>query len=173
VMLDLTTGETRLVTDDAFAEGDPAWSPDGSTLAFWKTNADGNADLYLWDEASDEVVAVTADAAFDADPTWHPDGNRIAFARQPDAGSWSLWELDLDTGEEIQLTQTGNDAAASEADPAVDDQTPAWSPDGTAIAFESRNRAGVAPAETDLFILRDDGIANLTQTSGFELHASW
>jgi Tol biopolymer transport system component len=74
------TDITRL-TDDEWYEQDPAWSPDGRTIAF---SASDQSD-YRWDIFSIGVDGqglqrLTDSPGFDGDPLWSPDGKLIAFA---------------------------------------------------------------------------------------------
>lgn len=71
-------GPAEAVVDDAY---NPAWSPDGRTLAFdaghdgprriWTVNADGSSPLRISRDASGGAVHT--------DPAWSPDGRWIAF----------------------------------------------------------------------------------------------
>lgn len=68
------SGATRLT-----AGGDgPAWSPDGSKIAFW-SHRGGNLDVYVMNADGSAVARLTTDPADDLHPAWSPDGTRIAF----------------------------------------------------------------------------------------------
>jgi Tol biopolymer transport system component len=56
----------------------PAYSPDGSSIAFVGTQA-GHSDIYSVDLASGELSQITHDVFSDMDPSWSPDGTKIAF----------------------------------------------------------------------------------------------
>jgi TolB protein len=68
------------VTSDPAPERDPAWSPDGSRLAFVRER-NGNSDI--WTAAADgsDPRQVTTTDADEAAPAWSPDGTRLVFSR--------------------------------------------------------------------------------------------
>ena len=70
--------------DDPGDDSQPAWSPDGDTIAF-VSDRDGNEEVYTMD-ASDgsSQTDLTNDAAVDRAPDWSPDGARIAFQSDRD-----------------------------------------------------------------------------------------
>jgi Tol biopolymer transport system component len=66
------------------------------------------------------------DPARDGAPNWFPDGQALVFAAEVGTGRADIYRMDLDGGGRRRLT----DHEATDASPAV-------SPDGTRIAFES------------------------------------
>ncbi|HWQ54639.1 MAG TPA: protein kinase [Bryobacteraceae bacterium] len=64
------------------SEKQPAFSPDGTRLAFvWSGERDENTDIYVKSVAGGDLFRLTTDAAEDVSPVWSPDGSRIAFLR--------------------------------------------------------------------------------------------
>ena len=59
---------------------EPAWSPDGSTIAF-ASKRSGNSDLYAMDADGSGTRPLTKTKEDDAQPDWSPDGERIVFSR--------------------------------------------------------------------------------------------
>ncbi len=115
----------RQLTDDDTTNWWPAWSPDGTKIAF-ASNRDGNWDIYVmpapgWggqvDVDGNNQQRLTEDAGRDWWPVWSPDGTRIAFHSDSD-GNWDIYVVDADGKGRRQLT-------TSEAA----DQYPAWRPD--------------------------------------------
>ena len=91
------------------------------------------------------------------DPSWSPGGRRLVFTvvRDPvlDRGM-HVFVANADGSEEHRLTGAGA---------GVDEYTPAWSPDGRAIAF-ARSGRGVAAA---VWLVRPDGRSLRRLTSGW------
>lgn len=110
----------------------PVWSPDGETLAFTLHLYEYGAQLRYMDAAGN-VYALGEDSkeVQRYDPLWSPDGLWIAYAaRQVGPETNDLWLMPsplnpLYEGEwaPVRLTQMGTARG------------PAWSPDGTQIAF--------------------------------------
>jgi Tol biopolymer transport system component len=118
-------GRTKAVGLSNF-DGAPAWSPDGKKLAFrsfisctcgdygriFIVNRDGTGLRQLTPE--------TTDYTFDDGAWWSPDGTRLVFSRNG--------VLHLINADGTGLTSTG-----------VPGSYPAWSPDGSQIAYGSIN----------------------------------
>jgi hypothetical protein len=59
-------------------DGDPAWSPEGSQVAF-DTTRDGNLEIYVMGADGTNPTRLTRDPGWDFAPDWSPDGARIVF----------------------------------------------------------------------------------------------
>ena len=69
------------LTDNALADSDPAWSPDGQRIAVAR-NRDGfvlDYDIHVMEADGSNRAPVTADHGFNRMPAWSPDGRKIAF----------------------------------------------------------------------------------------------
>ena len=114
------------------AGGDPAWSSDGSRLAFTDgetgpietVNADGTGERRL------------TNGAYDQSPSWSPDGRLVVFARALSAGGAD------------SLFVVGDDGSGLRA-LGLAGTSPAWSPDGRKIAFWRRTTYGFVAAVAD------------------------
>jgi dipeptidyl aminopeptidase/acylaminoacyl peptidase len=71
----------RRLTATAAGESGPAWSPDGSRIAFSTTRGtDEVSQIYVLPmDGPGEAVAITSLSTGAASPKWSPDGSRIAF----------------------------------------------------------------------------------------------
>lgn len=106
--------------------GNPSWSPDGRRLVFssnWKLGHQ----IYVVDAAGGEARRITSFRAGGCEPRFHPDGRRVVYVRRGfQADKSRLVTQDLETGQETALVEW----------PALN-YDPAFSPDGTELAFAS------------------------------------
>lgn len=120
--------QTRVVATEA-AINHPAWSPDGSRLAYARTVVgEAGADIWVIDADGGEPTQLTAGPADDTHPTWSPDGRRIAFQSDQArvAQYYDIHAIDADGGNRTLLTDNGPGE--------ISDTAPSWSSTGH-IAF--------------------------------------
>jgi Tol biopolymer transport system component len=81
---DLPDGTPRRVTTSDVGEYQPAWSPDGKSLAWitWGDGAGGHLMKAAVDGRAITPVQLTRVAALYSNPAWNPDGSRIVATRQ-------------------------------------------------------------------------------------------
>jgi len=81
------------ITSGDFDDNEPAWSPDGKSLAFSSNrtpDADANYKTHIWVVAADNTdkgahpAQVTPDPGPDSAPVWSPDGKWIAYVTELD-----------------------------------------------------------------------------------------
>jgi len=108
------SGQTNL-TNDRDADGYPAWSPDGSQIAF-ASNRDGNWEIYVMNADGTGLTNLTNHPGEDRGPAWSPDGSQIAFEYYPD-GNLEVFVMNADGS---SLTNLTNNVGQ--------DEPPAWRP---------------------------------------------
>jgi Tol biopolymer transport system component len=164
------SGVTQLTT--AGEETRPAWSPDGSKIAF-ESFRDGNLEIYVMNADGSAQTNLTntpglfGEGVQEGSPAWSPDGSKIAFDRTSDSGNTSdIYVMNADGGGVTQLTT------------AEGEHKPAWSPDGSKIAYDSYHP--FPSGNTDIYVMNADGSdqTNLTNTPGegdgvHELNPDW
>lgn len=151
------TGVVRL--SDGPGDASPAWSPDGSRIAFTRKNED-STDIYVMDADGSNLVRRTNGNTNDA-PSWSPDGAWIVFAGYARGGSMDVYRMRADDDGTSPITIVDL--------PGYDAQ-PAWSPDGARIAFVSDWDA--YDITSDIFITDASGSAITQVTAGFGLGGS-
>jgi Tol biopolymer transport system component len=119
---------------------DPAWSPDGTRIAFASAR-EGTFDVYVMNADGTDTKRLTSTNENDRGPSWSPDGSRIAFSRSSDGGQ--VWVMNADGTGARRLT----DELAEEGEPS-------WSPDGRWIAYTHR-ASGTDIRE--IWVARPDG----------------
>lgn len=127
------------LTDDAVSAGDPAWSRDGTRIAFTSVR-NRNIDIYAMRSDGSNLVRLTDHPADDRQPTWGPGDAEIAFVTGRD-GNAEIYTLDL---QQATLTNVTRSLAT--------ESSPAWSPDGTKIAF-----VAFRDGATDIYRMDADG----------------
>ncbi len=112
---------------------EPAWSPDGTRIAFTSLR-DGNMQIYVLNLADQSVTRLTnLDPAVEArQASWSAFGNQIVFAAKR-VGAYQIWTM-TDSGKNpLQLIRSGQ---------TLWDYMPIWSKDGKTILY-SQQRADV------------------------------
>src|SRR5262249_26027595 len=120
-------GDVRNLTNTTgAAERDPAWSPDGKSVAYFSDES-GEYELHVRpQDGRSEVKRIKlgdGEPSFYYNSVWSPDSKKIAYGDK----RLNLWYVDLDTGKSTKV-----DTAP------YDDDLPgpaAWSPDDKWLAY--------------------------------------
>jgi Tol biopolymer transport system component len=156
------TGSTNL-TSSLVPELEPAWSPDGTRLAFtrrtvvnqdlglyyddvWLMNADGSGQRQL----THTQYSSTAHTYGASAPAWSPDGSVILFQSDLPGEPYDLYTIRPDGSGVTNLTNTAG-AAETRA---------AWSSDGSRIVFQRND--GLAYGEVFVMNVDGSGVLNLS-----------
>ena len=129
------------ITYSPMPELHPSWSPDGKRLTYCRINTrEDRGELWIAELEKPGLKRLIGEGLF---PAWSPSGDKIAYQRARIWSSrwFSIWTLDI-KGDEVlfptEVASSPNTALIS----------PAWSHDGTQLAFsfvESRERNNAGP----------------------------
>jgi len=130
-ILDIQGGTSRAI--DIKTPGnktDPAWSLDGTRLAFTLTGG-GQSAIYKVNIDGGGLTQLTTDigVTYKEGKTWSPDSKRIVYSYSSeahDSGKSEIYMMNADGTKTVNLTNNP-----------ANDHWPAWSPDGRWIAFAS------------------------------------
>ena len=107
----------------------PAWSPDGSMLAYVSFESHVSS-VFVQNVRTSQRSRVSARAGINGAPAWSPDGKKLALTLSGSNGNLDIYLLDLASQQLTRLTD----------DPGIDTEA-SFTPDGSAIYFTS-DRSG-------------------------------
>jgi dipeptidyl aminopeptidase/acylaminoacyl peptidase len=149
-LLAINGGEPEQLTDGDWDDGEAAWSPDGTQIAFTSNHADDRwrmpgADIYTLALPAGKAGTLRrlSDGTLScSSPSWSPDGKTIAFLgsyKVKSAGHTFLYRL-ASSGENQAPTNLSSDFVGTFMDWTNSDigdehllPQPAWSPDGNTL----------------------------------------
>jgi dipeptidyl aminopeptidase/acylaminoacyl peptidase len=184
-LADAATGATRQLTNGRKSSQSPAWSPDGSRIAFISDRTD-KRQIYLINPAGGEADALTTLEDGVTSFAWAPGGTRIAYtAEEPrsaaakdrdkkygefkvveqDYRMTHLFVLEVETRATRALTSGAYTVGAF-----------SWSPDGTRIAFDHQpNTSPASSGSSDISIVTvaDAAVRPLVTQDGPDARPVW
>jgi dipeptidyl aminopeptidase/acylaminoacyl peptidase len=184
-LADARTGATRQLTWSKKSSQSPAWSPDGSQLAFISDRTD-KRQLYVISPTGGEADVLTSNEEGVDAFAWSPDGRTIAFtAREPKSAA--LKEREKKYAEFQFVEQDYRMSHMSVINLASRATKPlthgaytvgsfSWSPDGKRIAFDHRlNPSPASSGTTDISIVavEDGSVTPLVTQDGPDSNPIW
>jgi Tol biopolymer transport system component len=164
-------GITRLTfTPDGQASSQPTWWPDRSRLLFRRSGPGLVSSLWTMGTGGEDPALLFDPPGAQFYPTISPDASRLLFATTKSPTG--------DTDRAVEsMAVDGSDLRTLFDVPGAFDSGPAWSPDGTRIAFESNaDVAGGNPTrDGEIWTMDADG-SNPVQITHNEIHdegAAW
>ncbi|MBV6396546.1 MAG: Protein TolB [Anaerolineales bacterium] len=133
-LADIASGEKTPLTNLEAGACQPAWSPDGTRIAFTspclrRDDTFKNSSIYVMNADGSDIQPLVSETGGNFDPAWSPDGNRLAFVGFRNGRS-QLFLYDFASGALTPLPNFSSDV--------VEVRYPAWSPFGNQIAFTAR-----------------------------------
>lgn len=171
-VMDVDGSNVEAVTPQTLWAGDlgrtgtPAWSPDGTSIAFEAYDAyaqNANFNIYVTNLENGMTEAVSLHPNDEWHPQFSPDGAEIAYAR-------SDRDQNCYTGCDIFVMNADGNNVRQYTFTKGMDVFPQWSPDGSQIMFHSE-RTG----NSDIFVMDANGYnqTNVTNSSTLERVPQW
>jgi Tol biopolymer transport system component len=150
------SGKTNLTNTSSASEFAPVWSPDGTQIAF--ARSDDDQGIYVMDSDGTDAVNLT-ETDQDGYPSWSPDGTQIAFSRFTNNTNM-IFVMDSD----------GSDQAPAFTDNFSGGAKVEWSPDGTGLAFDT-----YVDGNNEIYTVNSDGsgLTNVTDDGDYDFEAKW
>ena len=159
------TAAAAQLTDGGYCyDGDPTWSPDGRKIAF--TRVPGHLSVTIATMTTDGRRHRFVVDGRNGHPDWSPDGREIAFTASH-AQSVGPPGTSAESGE-IRIVRA--DGSARPGPVLAAGVRPAWSPDGTRIAFQAERDGNV-----DVYVMDVDGgnVTRLTDDPAPDSEPTW
>jgi len=184
-LADAASGATRQLTNAKKSSQSPAWSPDGSKLAFSSDRTD-KRQIYVINPQGGEAEAITSLEDGVSSFAWSPDGRTIAYTatepkpapikdREKKYGEFQVVEQDhrmthlfaIDVATRVTRTLTSGAFTVGSF---------SWSPDGKSIAFDHRVNPELkngGSADISVVSVADASVRKLVTQDGPDTNPMW
>ena len=159
-LMDSDGSNSRNISNRSSTDYSPAWSPDGSQLAFRVLDdSDRLGEIFVMEADGSNQRNISNSSSPEDSPAWSPDENHLAFATRRE-GSEDIYVMNVD----------GRDPRNISNSPSSIDGSPSWSPDGTRIVFTS-----VRDGNREIYTMDADGLSQtlLTNNPAWDYEPSW
>lgn len=166
------TGQTSLTSGGNLRDANPAFSPDGTRIAFDR-NISLETHVFVMNATGTNPVAITSGASTNVEPSWSPNGQKLVFvSSRSGTRRREIWVVNADGTGLVQLTTNVQLGSDSSGPIYSGDFNPSWSPDGSSIAFAS-DRNGLSNAE--IYVMNVDGTnqTRLTNITTYDRSPTW
>jgi Tol biopolymer transport system component len=130
-------------------------------IAF-RSDRDGNAEIYAMNPDGSGVTNLTQSPARDLSPAWSPGGSKIAYMtdlHDPGSNLQDYYVMNADGSGPTRLTHNSG---------VLRPPRPTWSPNGSRVAYTSNN-----PGRFEIWVMNADGSDQTQLTEGEDWSPEW
>jgi Tol biopolymer transport system component len=155
-------------------DGQPAWSPDGSHLAFKTTQFGSNQLAVMNADGTGEALLTRTFRFSEGQPSWSADQKTLIYRRTPEnplVQDGDIWALDV----EASKPDPANPVTHPVLQMTGDERYPTFSPDGTQIAFRHGDDLVEPSGDEEVYVMNADGtnVRRLTDNADFDSAPAW
>jgi Tol biopolymer transport system component/imidazolonepropionase-like amidohydrolase len=148
--MDIGGAPRRLTDDGPYAVVDPAWSPDGTRIAF-ATDRGGSLDIWTLELASGQTVRITKAPGAEMRPAWSPDGKKLVYVDAFGGYTEVVHVYDFASGADQKIEAAGSSPGY-----------PTWMPEGRSLLVSTY----VAQSTTQAYLIGGSNQAAIVPLDG-------